>query len=91
MNKNLLPCGCEGHPRPALEHNKKCPLRLSFFGAPKEWGMGKYEERRLFNKQVFVYTEMSWIVDPNMTQQDILREERKEKIIKIDEKSKLHI
>lgn len=91
MNKKLLPCGCDGEPRPSLEHNKNCPLRLSFFGAPAEWGVGKYEEKRIFGKSVYVYTEMSWIIDPNINYLDFIKGERKEKIIKIDEKAKINI
>ena len=42
-----LPCGCRTHPRPALEHpNLGCPVRLSFYGAPPEWGVGRPGEVR---------------------------------------------
>jgi len=55
-----LSCGCHGYPRPALEHNTSCPRRLGFWGAPPEWGVGEYGERRRSDDRLFEYTQMSW-------------------------------
>jgi hypothetical protein len=79
----MLDCGCPGEPRPALEHNESCIRRLTFFGAPFEWGIGKVGEKRVSLGRVFEYTCMSW--RPTF---DNIKELRKEKIIKINEKEK---
>lgn len=87
---SILSCGCQGHPRPALEHNTSCPIRLGFWGAPSEWGVGKYNEKRVYQGSVFVYTSMSW----RKTGQNIeeyIREQRKEKLLKIEENGKENI
>ena len=80
---STLPCGCQGLPRPTLEHNVNCPRRLSFWGAPSEWGVGKYGEKRVYQGSVFVYTSVSW--RPTF---ENIRDLRKEKLLKIKENGK---
>lgn len=73
----ILDCGCSGVPRPALEHQSWCPLRLSFFGAPSEWGVAKYGEKRTYKGVIYEYG-ITWkpIQDIKMI--------RKEKLKQID-------
>ena len=78
-----LKCECGGQPRPSLEHNEDCPMRLGFFGGDPYWGVGKIGEKRIRNNQVFEYTCMSW--------QKIYNDDkylRKEKLKKIEENGK---
>lgn len=74
-----LPCGCQGHPRPALEHNENCKSRLGFFGANPDWGVGKIGEKRIYQGRIFVYTPISWY--PTFD----VKELRKEKLNKLNE------
>ena len=85
MSTPLLSC-CKGHPRPALEHNTNCPIRLGFYGAPCEWGVGKIGEKRIYQNRVFEYTYMSWY--PTF---ESIKDLRKEKLLKIEENGKENI
>lgn len=38
MKLPKLPCGCRGPERPALEHERGCPARVSFYGGEYRWG-----------------------------------------------------
>lgn len=42
-----------GHP--AMEHDECCKARLSFFGAPAHWGIGKPGEIRYDGDDVYQY------------------------------------
>lgn len=55
-------CTCiEKRPRTALEHDKSCPVRVTFYGAPAKWGVGLFGEERVdHNGQSFVYQGPSW-------------------------------
>lgn len=46
MNNNVkLPCGCSGYPRPALEHDRTCEARITFFGGDVKWDTSKLQYR----------------------------------------------
>lgn len=78
---NKLPCGCNGHPRPAMEHNKECKCRLTFFGAPAEWGVGSMNEIRYVDNMFFIYKH-TW--EPIfLTDAEKIRYKRKKKIEEI--------
>lgn len=79
----MLPCGCDGDDRPVLEHNIECKHRLTFFGAPDNWGPGKYNEIR-FNKGRFFIYGYTWmeVIDKNDIKKYII-ENRKQKLKKL--------
>ena len=76
-------CKCLNKNKPALEHDKDCPKRLSFFGAPAEWGVVNFGDVKTYNNNVFVYTELTWMLIQDMPA-EFNRKERKEKIKKIE-------
>jgi len=76
-NKILTKCECGGEPRPSLYHNKNCPKKLSFYGAPYEWGVGFYNEKRRYKGLVYKYT-YTW--EPIYS----LKKERMKKIKKLN-------
>jgi len=58
----LSECRCGGQPRIAFEHNINCPRRLSFYGAPWQWGVGKNGEIRMdHNKNYFHFLYLGFI------------------------------
>jgi hypothetical protein len=53
--ENICPhCGVIN--KPALEHKQFCPYRLSFYGAPPEWGVGSPDEIRIYNGTAYKFT-----------------------------------
>ena len=85
-----LKCECTGHPRPALEHNIDCPIKLGFYGGNPYWGIGKIGEKRIYHNRVFVYSTQSW--QPTRENiEEYIREQRKEKLLKIEENGKKNI
>lgn len=56
-------CTClDKTPRTSLEHGRQCPIRISFYGAPGEWGVGFYGELRItVDGRKFEYTGPTWV------------------------------
>ena len=46
---------CSKENFPALEHDNGCPQRISFYGAPSEWGLGMRGQVRQHGEKYFIW------------------------------------
>lgn len=84
MNRKIkYVCECSGFPRISFEHDIDCPIRVGFFGAPIEWGVGEYGEIRINGDQIFIYSGPTWSRVFDKTAAEVIRDSRKKKMNKI--------
>jgi len=79
----LSECRCGGQPRIAFEHNINCPRRLSFYGAPWQWGVGKNGEIRMDHNKNYFHFSYTWVLLDASLVKEYQKNIRKDKLFRI--------